>query len=180
MEQGHIDGAVLRARRTERGFTLLEMMMVVAVIAILALVVIPTFFKSSRKSKSTSEVSAMFAEFSVREEQYKVDNGVYFASAACPATSSAQGNAASGCISSGSPWETLRIAPPEAKLFCSYEVTIGNATGTNNPSGFTFTSPGFNWWYVIATCDMDDDTTKDATYFTSSMDSTIQKLNEGF
>ncbi len=176
-------GLIKRVRvRGQLGFTLIEMMITVAVIAVLALIVVPTFFKESRKTKSASEVTPMMAELATREEQYKSDRGSYLVSPACPATPSAAGVAAATCITAGSPgseWYQLRINPVESTLHCSYEVGAGDTAGTT-VTGFTFTSPGFNWFYVLATCDMDNDSAKDAQYFMSSVDSSIQKLNEGY
>lgn len=178
MDQGLIVAA--RARR-QRGFTLIEMMITVAVIAVLALIVVPQFFRESRKTKSATEVAPMFAELSVKEEQYKVDRGAYLDAATCPATPSAQGNPASACVTSGSPgseWYQLRVNPPENTLRCTYEVVTGTTSGVVDPGGFTFTAPTANWYYILATCDMDGQP-GDSTYFTSSIDSTIQKQNEG-
>jgi prepilin-type N-terminal cleavage/methylation domain-containing protein len=179
MDQGLIERVRVRG---QLGFTLIEMMITVAVIAILALIVVPQFFKESRKTKSASEVTPMMAELAVREEQYKSDKGVYLAAAACPATTTAAGTAAAACITAGSPgseWYQLRVNPVESMLRCSYEVVSGDTAGTT-VAAFSFTSPGFNWFYVLATCDMDGDSAKDAQYFMSSVDSKVMKINEGF
>ena len=63
--------------RDKRGFTLIELMIVVAVIAILAAVVIPQFMGSSRKVKAESEVNPLFTEISFRQEQWRGENGSY-------------------------------------------------------------------------------------------------------
>lgn len=172
-------GLIVAARaRGQRGFTLIEMMITVAVIAVLALIVVPQFFKESRKTKSASEIAPMFAELSIREEQYKVDNTGYLSTATCPATPSAHGNAASSCTGAAD-WVALKVAPSETNLFCSYTVTAGTGIGTN-VAAFGWTSPAGSWYYIEATCDMDDDNTKDSQYFTASSDTEIKKLNEGF
>lgn len=178
MDQGFI---VAARSRDQRGFTLIEMMIAVAVIAILALIVVPQFFRESNKTKGTTEVSSMFAELSVKEEQYKVDKGVYLAAAACPSTPTQAGSPASACVTSGSPgseWFQLRVNPPENNLRCSYEVVTGTTSGVVDPSGFTFTAPDANWYYILATCELDGKS-GNSTYFMSSIDSTIQKQNEG-
>jgi prepilin-type N-terminal cleavage/methylation domain-containing protein len=175
MDQGLIERVRVRG---QDGFTLIEMMITVAVIAILALIVVPQFFKEGRKTKSASEIAPMFAELSIREEQYKVDNTGYLTTITCPATPSSQGNLASGCTSQAD-WVSLKVAPSETKLFCSYTVTAGAGSGTN-VAAFSWNSPTGSWYYIVATCDMDGDSTKDSTYFTSSSDTAIQKLNEGF
>ena len=166
-------------RAREQGFTLIEVMVVVALIAILAAVVIPSFFKQGRKVKADSEVAPTFAEMAIREEQWKIDNGSYRAIAECPTVTSPAGVAATTCTGAGSDWLTMRIAPPETTVRCKYQTWTGTGTGTNNPGGFTWASPSTNWYYIIATCDMDGSATTNATFFTSSTDTKIQKLNEG-
>ena len=156
-------------------------MVVVAIIAVLAAVVIPGFFKESRRAKSDTEVSAMFAELGVRQEQYKMDNNVYLSAPACPATTSPAGtDAAAACLGAGTPWTLLRVQPPQNLLRCTYEMTAGtSATSASNPGGFVFTSPPTSWYYILATCNMDGEATTNATYFTSSVDTKIQSKNVG-
>ena len=164
--------------RAQRGFTLIEMMIVVAVIAILAIVVVPTFFRESRKTKGATEVTPMFAEISIKQEQYKVENGLYLDTTECPTATSPAGLPASTCTAAVD-WVALRINPPEAVIRCKYDVEVGTGVGVVNPNGFVFTAPAANWFYILATCDMDGSGPPDATYFTSSVDTAIQKLNEG-
>lgn len=171
----------MRERAPEQGFTLIELMITVAIIAILAAVAVPLFTKETRKSKASSEVGAVFAELAVREEQYKLENGAYLDAAACPSMSGLGPTSrdATSCIATGQPWATLRVHLPETDLYCSYTVTQGNATGTNNPNGFTFTSPALPWFYILATCEMDGQTGVHSYYFTSSVDSKVQAQNDG-
>ena len=161
-------------------------MVTVAVIAVLALVAVPMFSKESRKSKATSEVGAIMSELAVREEQYKSENGVYLSTTACPPAPATQGTSVaslqtgSGCLVSTGTWvSTLRVQLDVSMLYCSYVVTAGSGTGTTNPSGFTFTSPSVGWFYIVATCDQDGVAATNSTYFTSSIDATLQKQNEG-
>ena len=158
----------------------MELMITVAVIGVLAKIAIPAFFGESRKAKAKAEVGAMFGELAVREEQYKLENGGYLVAAACPAAPAASGQSPSACVAAGMPWNKLRVQIQESKLFCSYEVVVGVGTGTNNPSGFVFTSPRNSWFYIVATCDMDNSPTTNSTYFVSSIDSTMQKQNDGY
>jgi prepilin-type N-terminal cleavage/methylation domain-containing protein len=165
--------------RSQRGFTLIEVMITVAIIAVLAVLVVPSFIKESRKTKHASEVGAVFGELAIRQDQYKLENGVYLAATGCPGSTSPTGADASGCIASGGVWENLRVRLPSTNLLCDYVITTGSGTGTTNPSGFTFSSPSGEWYYIIATCDGDGVTATNATYFVSSLNQTIQKQNEG-
>jgi Tfp pilus assembly protein PilE len=154
-------------------------MVVVSIIAVLSMLVIPSWAKSSRKSKAKSEVAAMFAELRYKEEAYKVDNSVYLTTATCPATPSATAQDASSCVASGTTWNTLRVQLPMQSLYCTYAVTRGSSTTTPSPpSPFTMSQPATDWYYIVATCNMDG-VTGNSKYFTNSVDPTIQSQNEG-
>jgi prepilin-type N-terminal cleavage/methylation domain-containing protein len=169
----------MAARPTERGFTLIEVMITVAIIAILATIVVPMFTAETLKSKANIEVTAVFATLASRQEQYKLDNGVYLATAQCPtAAPNGTERPLNACVTTGQPWQPLSVLLPQDQAYCSYTTVIGNGTGTNNPLGFTFTSPPMRWYYMTAICDMDNDGTQ-AVYFQSSVEATIQKTNEG-
>ncbi len=168
--------------RVQRGFTLIELMIVVAIIAVLAAIVIPGWFRESSKAKHGTEVSGMFSELTVKLEQYKIETGAYPTTAGpCPASPSASGvDFAATCAIASSVWETLRIAPPNAKVHCSYTLTGGPSTiAPVLPTGFSMTAPSTAWWFTVAECDMDNSGGVNATFFQSSMDTKIQKLNEG-
>ena len=154
-------------------------MITVAVIAILAAIAIPMFSKETRKSKAKSEVGAMFGELAIRQDQYKLENGVYLATAACPATTVPSGTAAASCVTSSGPWVPLKVRLPSEKLICSYVTTIGTGTGATPPTGFSFTSPLGTWFTILATCDGDGNTSVNASYYVTSNNPQIQVLNEG-
>jgi prepilin-type N-terminal cleavage/methylation domain-containing protein len=49
----------MRIRRTEKGFTLIELMIVVAILAILAVVAVPAFIKYMRRAKTTEAIDEL-------------------------------------------------------------------------------------------------------------------------
>jgi prepilin-type N-terminal cleavage/methylation domain-containing protein len=163
---------------SQRGFTLVELMVVVAVIGVLAKIAIPMFFSQSRKAKAKAEVGAIFGELAIREEQYKLENGAFLTSPACPTAPVTLGVSPATCLASTA-WTKLRVRVQENKIYCSYQIVTGTGAGTTNPNGFTFASPSGSWFYILATCDMDGNSTTNATYFMSSVDTTMQAQNEG-
>ena len=155
-------------------------MIVVAIIGLLAVVVVPYFFGETRKSKARSEVASMFSELQTKEEQYKIDQGVYLAAAACPATPTASLQDATVCQANGTPWFLMRVQLPETQCYCSYTITVGLPSDIPAPPApFTMTQPANSWYFIVATCDMDGDPTGYSRYFTSSLDSRTQAAQEG-
>ena len=141
----HVIVEGMEQRSREQGFTIVEVMVVVAIIGVLAAVVIPNFMQQSKKSKAKSEVGAMFAELGVREEQYKLENGSYLEAAACPSgTPSSTPRAVTACLATATPWDKLRVRPPSASsattttpaTYCTYQVTTNLSASTTPPTGF--------------------------------------------
>lgn len=181
-------------RKPRRGFTLIEMMIVVAVIAILAIVVVPTFFRESAKTRSQSEVTPMMTEIINKLEQYKSETGKYTNATTlqndtpivCPPSPTQAGtDAVTACVQSGDAWFDLRVAPVQQLLKCSYEINVGDAgdayAGSTLPAGITFTPPTtIGWWTIAATCDADNSSAVNSTYFVSSVEpATTKKVNDG-
>jgi prepilin-type N-terminal cleavage/methylation domain-containing protein len=164
--------------RDERGFTIVELMIVVAIIAVLAAVVVPSFIKESSRSKAKSEIHAMFAELSTREDQYKVEKNTYLDAAACPPSMNAQGTdmtTATCAITADSDWDKLRVTPSESKLTCSYTIESGDSSEDPVPlteawvqaSKPTLKTPAVSWYFIHAIC-------PNTEYFQASWDSTIR------
>ncbi len=160
-------------------------MIVVAVIGILAAVVIPSWTSTARNKKYDPEISAMMTELSTREEQYKseVGNGNYLTAAACPASPSANGiDFNTTCVTGATPWVTLRVNPTDSTIRCSYAITAGLAGTAPGAPAPCVAAPGTlagSWYYVIATCDMNNDGGTNATFCMSSWNTLVGKLNYG-
>ena len=173
-----------RTRDRQAGFTLLEIMTVVALIGVLAAIALPSFTRESRKAKGDSEVAAFFGEFKIREEQYAVENGAYLSTggsetATYPATVSATAQTL-GTLPTA--WQTLKVRTPESTARCGYVVIAGTKTdtaGTLASTSFAYTPPAKNWFYVLAHCNLDSNSTTDSYYFISNDNSKIQKINYG-
>lgn len=69
-------------RRIAKGFTLIELMIVVAIIGILAAIAIPNFVKFQCRSK-TSEPKANLKSMYVAQEAYRAEYDVYVKVTAC-------------------------------------------------------------------------------------------------
>jgi prepilin-type N-terminal cleavage/methylation domain-containing protein len=188
----------IRRSRAQAGFTLIELMIVVAIIAVLAALVVPSWIREARKGKYDPEIRAMFAEISAKEEAYKSEqgNGLYLDGPLCPSAPSSAGiNFDTTCVTTGYPnWVTLRISASDSEIRCTYQTFTGcydTGTNVNCPTGVTSTAPTppFGtavpttlvgpWYYTVAECDMDGQGGTNANFLTESWDTSIQKLNYG-
>jgi prepilin-type N-terminal cleavage/methylation domain-containing protein len=62
--------------KSKKGFTLIELMIVIVIIGILAAMAIPVFMQATSKSKQ-SEARAILKQIYVMEEAYRQENGAY-------------------------------------------------------------------------------------------------------
>ena len=172
------------SRGDERGFTLVELMIVVVILAILAAIVVPVFTSESKKVKAKSEVSMMIAELGSKQERYKNENNAYLDVPECPTPADNTKKPVSACMNAGDPWLLLGVLPPEQTLRCSYEVTTGlTADAPAVPAGATaFTIPAgccaTSWYIIHAKCDMDGNGVF-SHYVTASFDQAMSVTNEG-
>jgi len=172
-------------RKAQAGFTMIEVMVVVALIAILATIAIPSFFNTSRKAKASAEVQPMFSDLRQRLESFHQENGVYPAtigeSTTHPATPS---NTKQSLIPMPAPWVAIKLRPSGSdEVFCGYTWVTGLADDGANigaqGTAFGFTAPAVNWYYLLAHCDLDGVPAVDSYYFSSSVDPKIKSSNDG-
>ena len=183
-------------RRAQKGFTLIELMIVVAVIGILAGLAITFFGGAKKKSEARAEVMSMFTEIQVKQEQNMLEFNAY---GDCGATNDEDNMFPASPLSNGNKttlgalpaqWTALRITPGKPALLCGYTCVHGDAGANASVGPLAQAQFGFGtgtnlvpaadpWYYVLAHCDMDSDNTKDSYYFKYSADSELYFTNQG-
>lgn len=75
--------------RRIRGFTLIELMVVLAIVAILAAIAVPAFTGQVRKSRRSDAMQAL-SELQLKEERYRASNATYGSIVAVGGSSTSQ------------------------------------------------------------------------------------------
>ncbi|HEX5659891.1 MAG TPA: prepilin-type N-terminal cleavage/methylation domain-containing protein [Polyangiales bacterium] len=158
-------------KKPASGFTLIELMMVVAILGILAVIAIPRYRSYVYRSKM-AEAVGFLSEIKSRQESYRADFGSYCAINGQTAKladnvyyPSSLGTdkmylweqaPASGSLGLG--YRQLGAYPPGLKTYFQYQVVAG-PPGTQ-PSGDTLGFTGSDFWFVSrAKGDLDNDGT---------------------
>lgn len=137
--------------KSKKGFTLIELMIVVAIIGILAAIAIPNFIRFQLKAK-TSEGKVNVAAIRTAEEAYFSEFGSYVAGAVSPANN---GGTAKTNFSDSGGFGTIGWAP-EGQVFFNYEVVVSTSgtayvadagadidgNGTDQAWGYVHPAPG--------------------------------------
>ncbi len=122
-------------RKSNKGFTLIELMIVVAIIGILAAIAIPNFLRFQLKSK-TSEGKVNLSAIRTAEESYLAEFGTYVSAPAAP-------GAVPGTTKANWPVPSVGFDAigwgPEGAVFFQYAITTAGqgytATATANLDG---------------------------------------------
>lgn len=184
-------------RSRSGGFTMIELMITVAVLGILVTVAVVAYTRNIRKARA-GEVPEVFGKIHTAENTYYAEHGHYVAMcptlgagalyADCaegdywPATLPGSG-AAMDASSPPARWSMLKINLGRGSLYCQYEVIAGLAGDDDNIGAIGAemfpTTPTRNWYYVMAQCDWDGDSTTKATYWQRDDWTIVGRANEG-
>jgi type IV pilus assembly protein PilA len=123
-------GAMLtKMQRSQKGFTLIELMIVVVIIGILAALAIPRFMRATTKSKQ-SEAKQILKQIYTMQQTYRQQNDIYWDPAGAVAGSATQNAFAALGVEVG----------PTAR----YSYSVGGVTATAFLATATVANPGLD------------------------------------
>ncbi|MBX3250824.1 MAG: prepilin-type N-terminal cleavage/methylation domain-containing protein [Myxococcales bacterium] len=151
-----------RRRSSEAGFTLMELMIVVAIVGILAAIAIPTFTAYVQKSRTT-EATTFLAEIKQRQEAYRAEFNQY-ADVMNPQPSTIpRGGQQIGWDPTQAEWQQLGAAADNAVRFqydtfagLPSQAVSGGLAGCGGGAGTGVDNTEF-WFVAQAVGDLDGD-----------------------
>lgn len=134
----------LESHNTDRGFTLIEVMIVVAIIAILASIALPSYTDYTRRAKATESV-AQLSTWRSQLEQFFLDNRSYRSGTACGVAAPTGKHYTYSCATTGDQVFTLTATSNKAGDGV-YTVDQSNQQATTTFKGNTVS--GKNCWLI--------------------------------
>ena len=131
-----------RRAENQRGFTLIELMIVVAIIAILAGILIPNFV-NARSQAQTAACESNLRSIATAMELYYADNQVY------PTATAAAVAPALFTVNGVSYLNNTPRDPAAQSSTATYALTTTQATG-GSPAGYTIQCPGIHTGSTLA------------------------------
>jgi type IV pilus assembly protein PilA len=136
---------VTKLHNRKGGFTLIELMIVVAIIGILAAIAIPNFLRFQLKAK-TSEGKTNIAAIRTAEESYYSEFGVYVSANASPANPGLNTKQPFNNVDGvGNGFDRLGWAP-EGQIFFNYGVATNAANFTASSAADIDANGAFQGW----------------------------------
>lgn len=154
-------------QRRQAGFTLIELMMVVAILGVLATVAVPKYISYVYQSK-TAEAVGFLSEIKARQEAYRADFGQYCDVSKSPtawypsSTPTDRAQTWDDTSEMGKNWIQLGAVPPGRQVLFSYVTVAGNPGTTPSSAGFAsdLGYTGNDFWFVSrALGNLDNDST---------------------
>ena len=117
-------GVLRKLHKDSKGFTLIELMIVVAIIGILAAIAIPNFLRYQLKSK-TSEAKTNIGAIRTSEEAFAAENDEYLGCVSTPAGNATATKTVWAVINAGQGFDAIGFAP-SGNVYYRYGVLTGN------------------------------------------------------
>jgi len=124
-------------KKLQKGFTLIELMIVIAIIAILAAILIPNFLHA-RNESVTAACEGNEKQLATAEEEYSVDNGGAYASLSALTTPYIS-VVITDPVSKG---KTYKVVIPGGASNGSYEIDDSGGHDTTTTTSLTQTAAG--------------------------------------
>ncbi len=154
-------------RRLNKGFSLVELMIVVAIIGILAAIAIPNYIKYQLSAKR-SEVNGAVDGIKNAEAKYDAEHDGYLNAAVQPRADSALSKAQVAWTTTATDWISLGWAP-DGNVRGNYLVAVTAASGTT-PQTYTITGKS----------DVDDDSQLYTVTATPDANATVTSGTENY
>lgn len=160
--QGEMNMTLRMVKRNQKGFTLIELMIVVAIIGILAAIAIPNFRNYQMKAK-TAEARTNIGAIRTSQESYKAENDLYLA---CAVNGNEAGTKPLKVAWADNEDETYKKIgfEPAGDVYYAYAVAVGKDTNDNDGQEMAIDAMG----------DLDGD--GNPAYFTMSSDAELVGL----